>query len=512
MNTLKKNAIILAAGFGIRMIPINNVQPKALLSVNGEVLIERLIRQLQESGIREIKVVVGYMKEAFHYLIDKYAVTLVENDNYSNSNNLYSLSLVADDISDTFILPCDIWCQGNPFIVNSINSFYMMYSEPSQRSDKEYWESMTGIAYIARNDAEKLRMFMSTIIKNDINKLAFWEDALFDKEKLWITPRFVDEKAICQIDTFEDLRALDSQSEHLQSYAIDVICETLQVKPSDVKEIVALKKGMTNRSFLFSCNGYKYIMRVPGEGTDLLINRKQEAAVYFALNNTGICDETLYINPENGYKITKFLENTRSCDPFDSQDLHRCMMKLKSFHQLGLQVQHEFKLFEQIEFYQGLLRERKSRYYDYQDVKDRIFSFRPFIEKHVGQKVLSHIDAIPDNFLINSIDEREDIYLIDWEYAGMQDPHIDIAMFSIYAGYNQENIDHLVDIYFENKCPKEIRLKIYAYIAACGLLWSNWCEYKRMLGIEFGEYAYRQYQYARSYSVLLGQLLKNNNL
>ncbi|MDQ8765814.1 phosphotransferase [Streptococcus ruminantium] len=119
------------------------------------------------------------------------------------------------------------------------------------------------------------------------------------------------------------------------------------------------------------------------------------------------------------------------------------------------------------------------------------------------KKVLSHIDAVPDNFLIYTENDEEVIRLIDWEYAGMQDPHVDIAMFCIYALYDRAQIDQLIDIYFEDACPKEIRLKIYCYIAVCGLLWSNWCEYKRSLGVDFGEYAYRQYQYARDFSSIL---------
>ena len=81
----------------------------------------------------------------------------------------------------------------------------------------------------------------------------------------------------------------------------------------------------------------------------------------------------------------------------------------------------------------------------------------------------------------------------------MQDPHVDIAMFCIYALYNKRQVDRLINIYFENKCPDAIRIKIYCYIAACGLLWSNWCEYKRSLGVEFGEYSLRQYRYAKDY-------------
>ena len=61
------------------------------------------------------------------------------------------------------------------------------------------------------------------------------------------------------------------------------------------------------------------------------------------------------------------------------------------------------------------------------------------------------------------------------------------------------NEESLINAYFTEGCPKEIRIKIYCYIAACGLLWSNWCEYKRNLGIDFGEYSLRQYRYAKDY-------------
>ena len=71
----------------------------------------------------------------------------------------------------------------------------------------------------------------------------------------------------------------------------------------------------------------------------------------------------------------------------------------------------------------------------------------------------------------------EKTYLIDWEYAGMQDIHVDVAMFAIYAMYDRERIDWLIDRYFEGACPEKVRTKIYCYIAVCGLLWSNWCEY-----------------------------------
>lgn len=82
-----QRAVILAAGFGMRMVPINTEMPKGLLEVNGEPLIERIIKQLHEVGIQEIYVVVGFMKEKYEYLIDVYGVELVVNADYAAKNN-----------------------------------------------------------------------------------------------------------------------------------------------------------------------------------------------------------------------------------------------------------------------------------------------------------------------------------------------------------------------------------------------------------------------------------------
>ena len=206
---------------------------------------------------------------------------------------------------------------------------------------------------------------------------------------------------------------------------------------------------MTNRSFLFDCNGTKHIMRIPGEGTDQLINRREDAQVYQVIKDKGLCDDIEYINPENGYKLTRFLKNVRVCDPDNPDDLAKCMKKLRQFHEMKLKVNHRFDVFKQIEFYESLWNGQLSVYRDYKKTKEQVFSLQSYIEKYKEEEVLTHIDAVPDNFLFTTdADGNEDIRLIDWEYAGMQDPHLDIAMFCIYSLYNKEQVDRLISLYF----------------------------------------------------------------
>lgn len=143
--------------------------------------------------------------------------------------------------------------------------------------------------------------------------------------------RVVHSSDVVEINTYEQLRELDGNSNHLKTDAIQVICEALAVKPEEVTDITVLKKGMTNRSFLFTCKNKKYIMRIPGEGTDQLINRQQEAEVYHEIDHKNICDDIAYINPQNGYKITEFLEGARTCDPLNEEDVRKCMKRLRDF-------------------------------------------------------------------------------------------------------------------------------------------------------------------------------------
>ena len=535
-----RSAVILAAGFGMRMVPINLETPKAFLEVKGEVLIERQIRQLNEAGITDITVVVGFMKEKFEYLIDEFGVRLVVNRDYSSKNNLFSMNLVADRLSNTYIVPCDIWCRSNPCSAHELYSWYMVRDREDPDSDvrvnrkrelvtlsaaggrsSETGNAMIGIAYLARGDAQKVSARIRQLCASHGSDGAFWEEALYEygrgeTGRMIVPARVVPDTDAVEINTYEQLRDLDRGSSQLRSEVLDVIAQVFDCGTQEITEISVLKKGMTNRSFLFSCRGGKYIMRVPGEGTDKLIDRRQEAAVYEAISGKGRCDDPVYIDPDTGYKITRYLEGVRVCDADSVKDLRRCMKKLRDFHEMGLSVGHEFDIFGQIEFYESLWNGRPSVYRDYPAVKERVLSLQPFIEAHAHVKTLTHIDAVPDNFLFfKGEGGEEQLQLTDWEYAGMQDPHVDIAMFCIYSMYDKEQVDRLIGIYFGEEegahaVPAAVVAKIYAYIAACGLLWSNWCEYKLSLGVEFGEYSLRQYRYAKEYYKYATELIRRS--
>ena len=245
-----------------------------------------------------------------------------------------------------------------------------------------------------------------------------------------------------------------------------------------IRDIYPLKKGLTNISFIFECyGGDKYVFRVPGEDTDKIINRREEAEIYRMLNGKGITDELIHIDPETGVKVTRYWENSRSCDYAKRSDIVRCLEVIKTLHSLGLKVDHEYDIFEFSQLYEDNIAGGVSMFEDHAQTKENIYSLRAFLKAVDEPHVLSHIDANPDNFLFTpDASGCETIHLIDWEYSGMADPYYDVAYFCSYSPYGDDQIDEIIDIYTDGNRDKRLRAKIYGYIAINAFSFSNWYE------------------------------------
>lgn len=130
------NALILAAGMSTRFVPLNYETPKGLLTVKGEKLIERQIEQLHEKGITEIIIVVGYMKEQFEYLIEKYGVTLVETSEFTERNNHASVYAARNWLKNTIVTSSDLYFSENIFQKYAYDSYYCTQYIPGKTAER----------------------------------------------------------------------------------------------------------------------------------------------------------------------------------------------------------------------------------------------------------------------------------------------------------------------------------------------------------------------------------------
>lgn len=234
-NKTPKRAIILAAGFGMRMVPINTEMPKGLLEVNGEPLIERIIKQLHEVGIQEIYVVVGFMKEKYEYLMDEYGVELVVNPDYAAKNNLHSLRLVKEHLENAYIVPCDIWCDRNPFHRHELYSWYMVSdlveNESNVRVNRKMelvtvpenvgGNAMIGISYLTKEDSDTVSAHIEELCKKPQYDGSFWEEALY--------PQKVKEDSLVDMERlFNILRVMKEQQDRLDATISEISSEGIK--------------------------------------------------------------------------------------------------------------------------------------------------------------------------------------------------------------------------------------------------------------------------------------------
>ena len=510
------NAIILAAGFGSRFVPITYELPKGLVSVKGEPMIERQIRQLKEKDINEIIIVVGYLKEKFDYLIDKYDVKLVFNPEYAVKNNIASLYYVRDSLKNSYILYADNWINENIFNSSEEKSWYSCVykegptSEWCVETDKtgritnvtiggyDSWV-MYGPVFFSQSFSGAFAKKIEEYYEMPGKENYMWENVFIDELRhfdLFINKQ--ESNNIYEFETLEELRQFDPDYYNRTPNALlKTIENVFSVKESEIVDIKNLKAGMTNKSFLFTINNKSYIFRLPGEGTEKLINRKQEWEVYTVVKNLDISDEIIYFDENTGYKITEYFINARNTDARNREDLEVSMNVLRRFHQCGLKVGHSFDIESEIFRYLALCNERNAiRYSDNDETLKKMKHLIEIVKKMNIPHALCHIDSNPDNY-IRLTDGS--LRIIDWEYAGMCDPVMDISMYSIYSYYTKSEMDELFKIYLQREPDNNETTRLYIYAALGGYLWAIWTEYKQSFGVEFGDYGMKMYRYAKDF-------------
>lgn len=514
------NAIIMAAGFGSRFVPMTYTTPKGLLDVHGEVMVERQIKQLHEAGIKDITIVVGYLKESFSYLKDKYGVKLIENPEYSVKNNISTLYYAKEEMKNTYLLTSDIFMTKNIYREFEYNSFYAseffeeatdewaleidqnnLITHVNDKGGAKTW-TMYGPAFFTKEFSDRLMSLIMEVYDKEESAQWYWEDVYMrNMDKLNLYIRKYPKGTILEFESLEELRAYDeSYLSNSRSDVLDTIVKVFDVDLKDIVNFRNLKAGMTNDSFLFDIQEVTYVFRNPGVGTGELISREQEAMVYSKVKDLGITDEVIFLEPQKGYKITKFIKDSRVIDTNNEDEVKLAFDRVRTLHNSGIKVDHEFDIEERIQFYLKLTKENNGLFFDqFDNVYDSIKKVIDKLKAIPRNKVLCHIDTVFDNFLLSG----KEVVLLDWEYAGMADPLIDVAMYIVYLGLQDDEIQKILNLYLERESTDEELMITQSYVALAGFLWSLWTLYKEALGDEFGDYGRDQFNYAVKYSQLV---------
>lgn len=225
-----KKAVIMAAGFGSRMMPATADRPKPLVSVNGKRIIETLIDALVAVGIQDITIVRGYKKESFNAILPKYPfINLIDNDIYDKTNNISSAMAALDKIDTCYLCEADLYIS-NPDIItkyqyasNILGSWSRETDDWSYRLDEKgfitgYQKGNTncwnyyGISYWTKEDSAKLREDFRQVYEEEKDGHDFfWEfiPLVLRKEKYAVEVRECQKSDIMEIDNYYELAQLD---------------------------------------------------------------------------------------------------------------------------------------------------------------------------------------------------------------------------------------------------------------------------------------------------------------
>lgn len=506
-----KNAIILAAGKSNRFAPFTYEKPKGLFIVKGEVLIERQIKQLIEAGIKEIIVVIGYMKEKFFYLEQKYPeVKLVVNNTFGKYGNIYSIYVSRNYLQNTYICCADHYFINNPFLDNNVDNISYRagtyYSRKFREFSIDYTDAnvisgcyiggsdkmaMVGHAYFNEGFSSKFVELMEDEINNFGIANMFWEE--FYQRHIKDLTLYVKEFApneVLEFDDIDELRKFDSDFLlNVDSEIVDNICSKLNCHPNEITNISVIQAGLTNVSFKFTVNRIEYVYRHPGGTAGNLIDRRTEITAQMAAKSINIDKSVIYMDP-TGWKLSYYVQDIVKCDFLNNKEqLEKGMDYLRKIHSLN--IDGYAKEFDDVEEGKKLMLIASSTKgnlcTEFKNIVNKIDKLKRYVDEESGkyniQKVLCHNDVYEPNYIATA---NGDMYLIDWEYAGLNDPVNDIACIICRYDYSFEQGEYLLKSYYGRDLTELEHRHCIAYIALCSFYWFCWGLYKGSVGDDDG--------------------------
>ncbi|MDR2373026.1 MAG: phosphotransferase [Bifidobacteriaceae bacterium] len=278
------------------------------------------------------------------------------------------------------------------------------------------------------------------------------------------------------------------------------IAKLLGVPAAAPSRILPLTGGMTNTCYTFELDGRRYVLRLPGLGTENIIDRKGERRAYKKLRPHNLTDEVIALD-KRGRRVTVFHEDARVADVFDDADLATAMSLVRRLHALDLALPQRFDMAGQIARYERLCAEIPPAPYPRLE-RQRRWAARllRFRRQLAVPEVFCHGDMACDNVLILGDGGSR---LIDWEYSGRADPIMDVAMCGMYSFMPRERLELALRLYLERPARAEETARLYLYLALSGYLWSLWAHYKTHAGEDYGDYGPKTNAYMLQYYPLL---------
>ena len=239
---------------------------------------------------------------------------------------------------------------------------------------------------------------------------------------------------------------------------------------------IARLGGMTNHSYKITrTDGMEYLVRIPGEGTEEMINRLDERKSTELACELKIDSELLYFG-DDGRKVMKFIHDPQPMNEEVMRRKENLLQAAEIFHRLhtcGVDTGVRFEVFEMAALYERIIREGGVAFYsDYEAVKQTVMDIKAAVDRGgEAPRVPCHNDSLMGNWVL---DGDGKLYLIDWEYSGMNEAMWDLSCLSIEADYTPENDDQLLAAYYSRPATVEEKKRFIAAKLYVDYLWTLW--------------------------------------
>lgn len=229
--------------------------------------------------------------------------------------------------------------------------------------------------------------------------------------------------------------------------------------------------GLTN--FVFRAGDY--CLRIPGKGTEEYIDRGNEAVAASEAAKAAVSPELLYFDRQSGVMVTRFVEGATTMTPDGFRTRPgapaRAGEAFRRLHDSGAVFPFRFELFSMIDSYLAILATKNVDLPDgYHDVVREAEGVRRALEVNPVPLVACHCDPLCENFL----DSEGRMWIVDWEYSGMNDPMWDLGDLSVEGGFDADQDEEMLHAYFAGKATPQDHGRMVIYKAMCDLLWTLW--------------------------------------
>lgn len=229
--------------------------------------------------------------------------------------------------------------------------------------------------------------------------------------------------------------------------------------------------GLTNAVF----RAGDAVVRLPGRGTEEYIDRANEAVAAREAARAGVSPEVLHVDPATGVMVTRFIDNTVTMTPEAFRTRPgapaRAGAAFRKLHDSGVVFPARFELFAMIDDYLRVLSTKDVALpAGYHDVVAEAAGVRAALDRQPVAPVACHCDPLCENFL----DTGARMWIVDWEYSGMNDPMWDLGDLSVEGGFDAAQDEEMLGAYFGGEAPAPERARMVIHKAMCDLLWTLW--------------------------------------